>query len=301
MNYKMTLAFYLGSLLLLSGCKLGTTNKGQFDLQGHRGARGEAPENTLPAITQGLRSGVHTLELDLALSSDTAPLLSHDPWIHPRLCLDSSGADLADTTRIPFSQLTLREIQRYDCGSLTHPDFPGQKSEPAAKPALLEAILHAEENALLLNRDPPRYNLEIKSKEAWDGKYYPSIEIFVDQVLKEVRKAKTFERTTLQSFDLRVLRYAHREYPDLKLSLLAGPQSPPVEKLLEKLEFLPDVYSPHQDRPLTKQKIKALQTQGLKVIPWTVNEITRAQELSRRGVDGLITDFPGRLVSALGV
>lgn len=280
---------------------MGTRDNSPFDLQGHRAARGEAPENTLPAITQGLRKGVTTLELDLSLSADTIPLLSHEPWIQPKICLDSTGEKLADTARIPFSRLSLQEIQRYDCGSLTHPDFPGQKSQPAAKPALLQAILHAEENALLLNRNPPKYNLEVKSKASWDGQYYPSVEVFVDRVLEEVRSAQTFDRTTLQSFDLRVLRYAHKNYPKLKLSLLAGSDSPPVEELLQKLEFRPAVYSPHHQRPLSKQKIKALQTQGIKVIPWTVNKIARAQELRQRGVDGLITDFPGRLIPALGV
>lgn len=305
MRYRLNIRLgWLGLLvfvLILGGCKLGTQDHSSFDLQGHRGARGEAPENTLPAITQGLRQGVSTLELDLALSADTIPLLSHEPWIRPQICLDSTGQKLADTAHIPFSHLSLKEIQDYDCGSLSHPDFPGQKSQPAAKPALMEAILHAEENALLLNRNPPDYNLEIKSKPAWDGQYYPSFEIFVDRVLEDVRQAQTLDRTTLQSFDLRVLRYAHQQYPDLKLALLAGPEDRPAEELLQELEFLPDVYSPQHQRPLSKQKIKALQAQGLKVIPWTVNEIARAQELRQRGVDGLITDFPGRLIPALGV
>ena len=68
---------------------------GAFDLQGHRGARGLAPENTLAAFERALEIGVTTLETDVHLSADGILVLSHDPRINADLARDAQGAWLA--------------------------------------------------------------------------------------------------------------------------------------------------------------------------------------------------------------
>jgi glycerophosphoryl diester phosphodiesterase len=63
-----------------------------FDLQGHRGARGLAPENTLPGFATALRIGVDTLELDVGLSRDGVLVISHDQRLNPAITRDAAGS-----------------------------------------------------------------------------------------------------------------------------------------------------------------------------------------------------------------
>jgi glycerophosphoryl diester phosphodiesterase len=58
-----------------------------YDLQGHRGARGLMPENTIPAMIKALDLGVTTLELDLAVTKDGQVIVSHEPYMNPVICL----------------------------------------------------------------------------------------------------------------------------------------------------------------------------------------------------------------------
>ena len=88
-----------------------------FDLQGHRGARGLAPENTLAAFRTALDLGVTTLETDLAVTKDGVLVLSHDPLLNADLTRDAEGRWL-ETMGPPIQSLTLAELQRYDIGRL---------------------------------------------------------------------------------------------------------------------------------------------------------------------------------------
>lgn len=297
----MRRGLFLILILSLSACQNPSPNgRDDFDWQGHRGARGESPENTLEGFTIALADGVTTLEMDVVLTADTVPLLSHEPYLNPLICLDSTGQELADTARPNIFKMKVAQVQRYDCGSRRHPDFPGQSPVEAVKPTLLEAILHGEQAALQLNRPDPRYNVEIKSRPAWDGRYYPSVEIYVDAVVEAIRETGIGKRAMLQSFDPRALRYAHQAYPQIKLALLAEKEDPSLAQRIKTLGFKPAVYSPESSRLTSARQVKELQSQGFAVIPWTVNEINRAKELKDWGVDGLITDYPQRLISALG-
>src|SRR4029079_2360664 len=68
----------------------------KFDVQGHRGARGLMPENTIPAFLLALDSGVTTLEMDLAITNDKQVIVSHDPWMNAAFCLDPSGKEIKE-------------------------------------------------------------------------------------------------------------------------------------------------------------------------------------------------------------
>lgn len=297
----MRIAPFLILIISLSACQNNGLKSGKdFDWQGHRGARGESPENTLPGFTIALADGVNTLEMDVVLTQDNVPLLSHEPYLSPVICLDSTGQKLPDSARPNIFKMTVAQVQRYDCGSKPHPRFPGQSPVKASKPTLMAALLHSEQTALELNRDAPQYNVEIKSRPAWDGRYYPSVPLYVDAVLSTLQKAGVTDRTLLQSFDLRALRYAHQHYPQLRLALLAAKEAPPLAQQIQKLGFKPAVYSPESSRLTSARQVKELQSQGYRVIPWTVNEIRRAKELIDWGVDGIITDYPQRLIGALG-
>jgi glycerophosphoryl diester phosphodiesterase len=272
-----------------------------FDWQGHRGARGEVPENTVPSLQRALQDGVTTLEMDVVITQDSVVLLSHEPWLSATICLDSTGTELTNNPQAyNIFELPLRQVQQFDCGLKTHPDFPTQEKYSAYKPTLLEAILASEEAAVTMNRNLPLYNIEIKSRPAWEGKFHPDYKTYTDLVLMDLKKAKILQRTTLQSFDVRVLQYLHEKQPSLKLSLLvAASENKAPEQKFKELGFLPAVYSPEASL-VNKNLVTSLHAQNIQIIPWTVNEITEAERLMQLGVDGLITDFPGRLIPALG-
>lgn len=287
------------ALLILWACGSGEMQQAEkkFDWQGHRGARGQAPENTVPGMRLALQSGVRTLEMDVVVTADEVVVLSHEPYLNSQICLDSNGQELADTGKLyNIYTLTFSDLQKFDCGTRPHPDFPGQEHYPAAKPSLEETILASEEMVLTTGREEVYYNVEVKSRPEWDGHFHPPVEAFVDAVVSVLRRARVLERTTLQSFDLRALRYAEKRYPELKLSLLLENGDP--QQALQELGFLPAVFSCHHEM-LNRARVKELQALGLEVIPWTVNDIGRAEELMGMGVDGIITDYPSRLIPAL--
>ncbi|MEL6133658.1 MAG: glycerophosphodiester phosphodiesterase family protein, partial [Bacteroidota bacterium] len=92
------------------------------------------------------------------------------------------------------------------------------------------------------------------------------------------------------------LQGAHRKYPDIKLALLVGDTTAPAV-YLDSLGFTPYIYSCRHTL-LSKKNIVTLQAQGMKVIPWTVNESEDIQQLINWGIDGIISDYPDRVIAA---
>lgn len=269
-----------------------------FDLQGHRGARGLAPENTIPAFRRALGLGVTTLEMDVVISEDGTVVASHEPWMNPEICSLPSGdpvpADEARTHNL--YRMSYDEIRQYDCGQRRHPDFPRQIPEPAVKPRLRDVISMAETYVADHGRPPVFYNVEVKSRPAWDGQFHPAPDAFVRRVLDAVHDATVAPRTTLQSFDARALRAARRlgtaQKPDVRLALLVDRRTgDSMFDPVEALGFTPSTYSPDH-RLVDAALLRGGRQRGLRVVPWTVNEREEMQRLIRLGVDGFITDYP---------
>lgn len=290
---KLLLGFLM---LLMSACQTGTKDPEPFDWQGHRGARGEAPENTTAAMMRALQEGVKTLEMDVVVSKDSVVLLSHEPFFNLDFC-DFPGED--DSLVNNIFQLSYEEIAQIDCGSKAYDRFPAQEHFFAAKPRLVEVLSEAEEAAIMMDRPEPYYNIEIKSRPEWDEIYHPSVEVYCDLVLETAAKASLGERLIIQSFDVRALQYIHKNYPQIRLAYLTEDGSRTPAEQLKELGFVPQIYSCEYSL-LTEREVKNLQASGMKVIPWTVNEIQDAERLRAWGVDGLITDFPARMLSAIG-
>lgn len=285
-------------VFLAVACQTGTIEK-PYDWQGHRGARGEAPENTLPAMLRALQEGVHTLEMDVVISADRKVLLSHEPYINPNICLDASQKALADSPLVNLFELTYDEISAFDCGSKPNPNFPSQENYFAMKPLLIDVISEVEEASLMMSRESPNYNIEIKTRPEWDSVFHPPYQEFVDLVLETLDKANLGKRLTLQSFDVRSLKYLHEKRPDIQLSYLVVEGDMDLKAQLERLGFIPDIYSPHY-KMVDRKLITDLAALKIKLVPWTVNEIEDAKRLKEMGVDGIITDYPARLISTLG-
>ena len=295
-----------------------------FDLQGHRGARGLAPENTLAGFGKALEIGVTTLELDLAMTRDGVVVVHHDTRMSPELTRGPDGEFLTEVGP-PIRKLTFAELRRYDVGRLK-PRTPYARRLPAQKPADGVGIPSLAEVFELVKRsgaEHVRFNIE--TKLAPGSHDSPQPEPFARAVVEVVRQAGLETRVTVQSFDWRTLRIVAEIAPELTRSCLtsegsfdtmqretAGP-SPwsagldidahggSVVALVKAAGC--HVWSP-SFRDLTEERLKHAKELGLKVIPWTVNNAENMAQLIDWGVDGLITDYPDRarpVLAAKGV
>lgn len=278
---------YLILLLLLS-----TSAWAAFDWQGHRGARGLYPENSIGAMKAALKYPITTLELDVVVSADGEVVVSHEPWMSSEICLDPKGKPVKDKA-VNLYKLTYSEIQKYDCGSKKHPRFPQQKNVTTEKP-LLRTLLQESEKAISEAKLRIDYNIEIKSTvEDEREEFQPPVAEFSDKVIREIAAVIDMNRVTVQSFDWRVLKYIKLNHPNVKTVALIEESYRP-EQVIKKLGFKPTVFSPDY-KLLKADHVKFFHSQGVKVIPWTVNEVSDMLKVKALGVDGIITDYPDRI------
>lgn len=266
--------------------------KFDFDLQGHRGARGLAPENTMVAFKKALELGVNTLELDVVVSQDKQLVVSHEPWFNAALTITPAGEDMEEEKKpsTNFFQMKYEDIKKYDCGSREHLNFPEQELQEAYKP-LLSEVLEMVEGESQKNNMIIHYNIEIKSLPEGDNIFHPEPSEYCKLVLDLVAGVLPFDRFTIQSFDFRILQELHEKYPQVKLAALVTKKE--LEPSLEELGFVPNIFSPNftiVDSIMMEQA----HYHKVKVIPWTVNQKSDMNRLLQLGVDGLITDYPNR-------
>lgn len=271
------------------------------EVHGHRGCRGERPENTLPAFQHALALGVDVLEMDVVVSADNQVVVSHEPWLNPSFCLDPTGQPLPpdEVHRFNLYQMPYAEIRRCDCGLRRHPDFPDQVSEPAHKPLLREVFVAIESQTRALGRKPVGYSIELKSLPTGDFLFHPGPADFLALVLAELTLASVLDRTTLLCFDPRILRLAHRRHPELATCLLVEANMPWIRSI-EQLGFVPTTLGPAV-RSVTSATVKQLRSAfpSLRLVPWTVNTIPDTRRLQRLEVDGITTDYPKQLLTLL--
>jgi glycerophosphoryl diester phosphodiesterase len=266
----------------------------KFDVQGHRGARGLRPENTIPAFLMALDSGVTTVELDLAITKDGQVVVSHEPWMSAAICLTPEGTEIdpKEERKHNLYQMEYARIKQYDCGSKGNVRFPEQEKMNVCKPLLAEVIKAVEDHIKSYSGYEVDYNIEIKSMPDGDGKFHPLPEEFSDRVYQLVDQYLPWERVVIQSFDFRVLKYWHKKYPDVRLAALVENKKT-IDENLAELGFQPSIYSPYF-KWLSRDQVKYLRKKKIRVIPWTVNDVKDMLALKGMGVDGLITDYPDR-------
>jgi len=266
----------------------------QIDLQGHRGARGLAPENTIPAFLIALDFGVTTVELDVVITKDKKVLVSHDHYFSSVFCLDSDGNDFkkADEEKYNIYQMNYNAIKDFDCGSKLHKDYPEQNNERLVKPLLSDVIKAIENHVKGQTKYLVKYNVEIKSSESGDNINHPEIPEFSKLVYDVLNTYLDMNRVNIQSFDFRVLQYWHENYPAMRLAMLIG-NNKGIDSNLELLGFTPEIYSSYF-QSINESKVTRLHDMGMQVIPWTVNKKGDMQKLVSMNVDGIITDYPNR-------
>ena len=295
-----------------------------FDVQGHRGARGLLPENTLPGFRRALELGVSTLEVDTGVTADGVVIVSHNRRISGSICLDPDAKRIPDSGGPLIRDLTLAELRRYDCGSLNpsrrrFPEPPRENLPGTPMPTLAEVFDLAAE------LDPAvRFNIEMKVHPTLD-ETVPA-ERFVELLVELIAERDLEDRVTVQCFDWRAVELVKRRLPALRTAVLlshetvrgkGGAPSPwlnglslddgngTTAGLLDRARAYADVFSPNWRQVMPGahgylgSTVAEIQAAGFPVVPWTVNSERRMEKVVDLGVDGLITDYPERLLMIL--
>ncbi len=295
---------------------LTATSAYAFDLQGHRGARGLRPENTLPAFAHALSLGVTTLELDTGITRDGVVVVSHDPALNPDIARGPDGSWLNSAGPAIWS-LTNEALQRYDVGRI-RPGSAYAKRFPAQHAVDGTQIPRLADLFALVRRsgnETVRFNIETKISPLSPNET-ATPEEFARTLLSAVCAGGMAGRTTIQSFDWRILEIVQREAPEIPTAYLtaqqdfldniqSGSPSSPWTAGLHMSRYqnsLPrmvraaggGVWSPYYGE-VTRENVQEAQSLGLKVVVWTVNEPADLRRMMELGVDGIISDYPDRL------
>ena len=302
--------------LVFAALVLGATaSVAAFDLEGHRGARGLAPENTLAAFRRALAIGVTTLETDIGVTKDLVAVISHNPDLVPEIVRGPDGRWLS-APGPSIHSLTFDELRRYDIGRLNPQtkyarDFPEQMPSDGERfPSLRELL-----DLVVAAGKPVRLDIETKLTPGNAGDTVDAA-TFVRVILDEVRRANLLERITLQSFDWSTLQEAKRVAPGVRTACLTiessgmntmatGPdgRSPWHAGLVDRdYASVPALVAAAGcstwsafHRNLTPELIADAHARGLAVLAWTVDDPLAMARLIDAGVDGIITDYPDRL------
>jgi glycerophosphoryl diester phosphodiesterase len=287
-----------------------------FDLQGHRGARGLLPENTLPSFALALSLGVDTLETDIAVTRDGVLVISHDSALNPDITrgpdgqfLDGRGPVIRHTD---FAELLRYDVGRIKPGSNYARQHPEQRALDGTRLPRLADLF-----ALVKKSGNPNVRLALETKLsplAPDDTVAP--EPFARALIQAVREAGMAHRTTVLSFDWRTLQVVQKEAPEIGTVYLTaqqrwmdnvgagGAEASPWTAGFRIAEHgsVPRLIKAAGGRiwscfhgDLDAAKVREAHDLGLTVLAWTVNEpahIVRALDL---GVDGIVTDRPDRV------
>ena len=292
-----------------------------LDIQGHRGARGLAPENTLPAFARALAIGVTTLELDCAITRDGVVVVSHDPAFNPDIARGPDGKWLQKTGPAIWS-LDFQGTQRYDVGRI-NPASAYAKRWPEQRPVDGTRIPRLADLFALMRKsgnETVRFNIETKISPLEPGAT-TTPEDFARKLIAAIRVGGMEQRAAIQSFDWRTLQIVQKEAPAIPTVYLTvekgfmdgiqrdKPSSPwtagfhvsryggSIPRMVKAAGGA--VWSPYYAET-TRDQVKEAQSLGLKVVVWTVNAPSDMRRLIEWGVDGIISDRPDLLRRTAG-
>ncbi|GAA3236753.1 glycerophosphodiester phosphodiesterase family protein [Actinocorallia longicatena] len=275
----------------------------RVEVQGHRGARGLRPENTLPAFAHALELGVDGVEFDVGLTSDGVVVVHHDQTLSALTTVDVAPLT-PDDPKYPYvgwriRELTLAQIKTVDSGvrrfepgdpfSMTQLPLPGT---PVATLAEVSRLVGGVPGVKLA--------VELKTDPSW-----PDAEVgeFVATVCRVLDSQNLLRRTRLLGFDWRFLKHARRlapkagrvalaEPPTLDPSWLAG--GDPADPAAAAFAAGATHFSP-QYTILTPALHEASLALGMPVTVWTVNDPSAMEHFVDMGVAAIVSDYPDRL------
>lgn len=289
-----------------------------FDIQGHRGARGLWPENTLEGFAATLELGVNALELDVGVSRDGVLVVHHDLILNPATTRDSHGSWLADEVRPAIHDLTAAELQDYDVGTLKPETdyakrYPHQLAIPGAHIPTLRQVVE-----LMHKHGDERVRLNVEAKlDPTRPQLTAEPEVFARLLVNLLRETDMTQRTAIQSFDWRIqgcvlaldkhIATGFLSEQNTQLNTVADQDGQPclwtngmriadfqgsvprMVKAAGGATWSPDFQS------LDEQRLREAQALGLRVVVWTVNTVNDITRMISMGVDGVISDYPNRV------
>ncbi len=241
-------------------------------VHGHRGARAMRTENTLPAFEYAIAVGADALEMDVAVTRDDVVVVSHEPKLNQ-----------------PIRDMTLAEVECWDCGATRNPRFPEQVVVPGARIPTLDQVLALADRGRFL------FNIEIKSFPK-RPRLTPPPERFAELVCQAIRRRKLQKRAIVQSFDFRTLHAMRNMAPEIRLGALYVGRPKSFIAIARRAGA--DIVAPYH-RLISARRVHAAHAAGLEVIAWTANHPRQWKRLIAAQVDAIITDNPGALVAYL--
>lgn len=289
-------------LLLLTACIIAAcavkragvpSSYPSFMKEGHRGTRGLMPENTIPAMKKGLEMGAAFIEVDVYTSRDGKVIITHDYAVNADHTLDPRGKEMtkAEAAKFIFHQMDYEEIRKFDVGSMVYKPYPRQQKMKVSIPLLNDLIDSVEAFTKQHSMPGAIYNIELKNDPKYDGIYNAAPAELVEATMKVVKSKNIGNRFYIQSFDFRPLQYVHKTYPKVTVGFLTNDAKSNFGANIEKLGFVPDIYSPVFTL-VTPELIGQAHGKNSKLVPWTVNTKEDMQRMISLGVDGIITDYP---------
>jgi glycerophosphoryl diester phosphodiesterase len=292
-----------------------------LDIQGHRGARGLLPENTLPAFARALSIGVSTLELDCAITRDGVVVVSHDATLNPEITREANRSWVTQKNLL-ISQFTFDELQRFDVGRIDPASeyaqrFPQQQAIDGTRMPRLEEVF-----ALVRKAGNPNVRLNIETKiSPLHPRRTPTPSAFAEMIIFMIKHNDLQNNAWVQSFDWRTLAVVQREAPQIATSYLTAEQpflnniqrvagTSPWNNGLHVSQFNDSVpcmikaagghvWSPCAN-DVNAASIDEAHALGLKVVVWTVNSEPEMKHMIALGVDGIISDYPDVLRRVAG-
>lgn len=289
-------------------------------VHGHRGARGHFPENTLDSVQFAIQSGANAAEVDLCVSKDDMVVVHHDLALSPDIAIGPDNIWI--TAPIPIRTLLLRELERYDVGSLRPGSkyaatFAHQKPSPGSRIPTLDQFI---EYVLEFSDEDFILNLELKA-DPDHPELIPSPRHYVSLVLHSIASYQITHRTFIQSFDWRLIKLVQRQAPEILTGLITdltsaghhhlaptGHDDPWTDgwSLADFNNSMPlmvatagaPVWSTNY-LDLSQKLVTEAHALDLRVYAYTVNEETDMERLIEWGVDAITTDYPDRLVNIL--
>jgi glycerophosphoryl diester phosphodiesterase len=270
-----------------------------IDIQGHRGCRGLLPENTVAAFIKAVDLGVNTLEMDVVVTKDNKVVVSHEAFLNHEICTGPKGEEITITNEKSYNiyKMDYATLKQCDCGTKQHPRFKEQQKQKAYKPLLEEVIDTVEKYIREKKLKPVTYNIEIKSLPESDTEFHPLPPVFCDKVCRIINNKHIADKVILQSFDVRVLQYLHQKKYPVKLAFLVE-NTEGFEKNMALLGFIPNIYSPYY-KFITQDLLNTCHEKNIQVMAWTVNEKQDILHMRDLKVDGIISDYPDKVMQIL--
>ena len=281
-------------------------------IYGHRGARGDLPENTLKSFKYLFENGISAYETDIVLSKDLIPVINHDFRLNPTLTKDSKGNWITNDD-IKIYDLTYEQLSKFTIGSINKKSkygrkFDSQKNLPEQKIPMLSELLELTSKNL---SDNLVINLEIKSTPI-EKNLTPNPDEMVRLIMNDLNKFELNDKIIFSSFDWRILNEIKVTYPKISRAYLTSEGKGKIYDKSPWLNFMPLYDSDVNELPrliktlggrawhpkyndINKAVVRISHEVGLPVNVWTVNEEYDMMRMIDYGVDGIMTDYPVKL------